>query len=337
MTEGPRVLQLTSSRRSFFDQQVDALEAVGLPCETVSVPPRDGRERGRGAREYLSFYLRSLGRGLEAFDVVHVNYGLLGPLGLAQPTRPVVLTLWGSDLMGAEWLRSVSRLSARFSDAVVVPTERMGRALDCPHEVIPFGVDTDLFRPIPREKARERVGWIDGGREGDSDGGRDGDSEEHPDSTLNGTDGERVVLFPYPPDREVKNYALAERVVERVPDATLRTVSGVPHERMPDYLNASDAVLITSERESGPMVLKEAAACNVPVVSLDVGFAADVLGGISNSAVADGEEELAGRLTELLDGAARSNGRETIDGLDPAEMGDRLAGVYRSVLPENGR
>lgn len=300
-----RVLQLTTSRRSFFDQQVAALEDVGVDCESVSVPTRGNCQRGRGRREYLAFYLRTLGRGLEAFDLVHVNYGLVGPLGLAQPTRPVVLTLWGSDLMGPAWLTRSSRLSARFSDAVIVPTRAMSRALDCPHEVIPFGVDTELFRPIPREAARARVGW-------DLD--------------------ERVVLFPYPPARTVKNYPLAERVVSRVPDATLRTVSGVPHEEMPYYLNASDALLVTSERESGPMVVKEAAACNVPVVSRDVGFAGDVLAGVTNSAIADTETELAATLEELLDAGTRSNGREAVSCLDHEEMAGRLAAVYRSVL-----
>lgn len=312
MTDDLRVLQLTSSRRPFFEQQVDALEAVGVTCETVAVPPRAGRERGRGPREYLSFYLQTLGRGLEAFDLVHVNYGLLGPPGLAQPTRPVVLTLWGSDLMGPAWLTRISRLSARFSDAVIVPTGGLARRLarspgGTTAEVIPFGVDTDLFRPIPREEARERVGW-----------------DTYPD--------ERVVLFPYAPDRPVKNYSLAERVVARVPDATLRTVSGVPHEAMPDYMNASDALLITSERESGPMVVKEAAACNLPVVSRDVGFAAEVLGEVANSAVVDGETALVARLEEILDADGPSDGRESVPGLDSDALGRQIAAVYRSVL-----
>lgn len=302
-----RVLQLTSSRRSFFDQQVDALETVGVDCETVAVPARDGRERGRGPREYLAFYLRTLGRGLEAFDLVHANYGLLGPPALAQPTRPVVLTLWGSDLMGVAWLTHVSRLSARFSDAVIVPTADLARRLDCPCEVVPFGVDTELFRPIPREEARDRIGW-------DTD----------PD--------ERVVVFPYDPDRQVKDYPLAERVVDRVSDARLEVVSGVPHEEMPYVLNASDALLVTSRRESGPLVLKEAAACNVPVVSRNVGFAAEVLAGVRNAALADGERDLATRLEGILDDGGRSDGREAVRDLDRRELGERIVGVYRSAI-----
>lgn len=302
--EGLRVLQLTSSRRSFFEQQVEGLEALGVDCEVVAVPTKDGRELGRGPREYLSFALQTLGRGLEDFDLVHANYGLSGPFALAQPTRPVVLTLWGSDLMMDGWLSRTSRLSARFSDATIVPSRPMSEQLSTPHEVVPFGIDTELFRPIERAKARERVGW-------------------DPD--------ERVVLFPYATDRAVKNYPLAECVVGQV-DATLKTITGVAYEEMPYYMNASDALLVTSERESGPMVVREAAACNVPVVSTDVGFVADVLEGVSESAVADDEHGLVDALARVLDGPGRSNGREVVEGLSVEEMAHHIARVYRSVV-----
>jgi hypothetical protein len=304
---GLRVLQLTSSRRSFFETQVEGLEALGVDCEVVSVPTRGGRERGRGPREYLAFALRTIGRGLEEFDLVHASYGMLGPLALAQPTRPVVLTLWGSDLMGRGWLSHTSRLSARFADATVVPWPVMSRELSTDHEVVPFGVDTELFRPIPPAEAREHVDW-----------------DVDPD--------ERVVLFPYATDRPIKDYPLAERVVERVPDATLRTVSGVDYAEMPYYMNASDALLVTSERESGPMVVREAAACNLPVVSRDVGAAADVLDGVENCAIADSGSALAAALERVLDADGRSNGREAVTELGVDATARHLARVYLSTL-----
>jgi glycosyltransferase involved in cell wall biosynthesis len=296
-----RVLQLVTTPRPFFRQQVEELERRGVECTVVSVP-RD-RDGGRGAREYLSFALRSIGRGFEDFDLVHANYGLIGPAALAQRTRPVVLTLWGSDVMGPAWLRRLSTAVARRSDAVIAPSEPLARHLSTPYHFVPFGVDTDLFRPIDRQRARERVGW-------------------DPD--------ERIALFPYDPERPVKNYRLAERVAERA-GATLRTVSGADHEEMPYYVNASDALLVTSERESGPMVVKEAAACNVPVVSTPVGFAPDVLEGVANSVVAATESELAARLAAILDDGGRADGRTAIDGLGLDEMGERLLSIYLEI------
>lgn len=300
-----RVLQVATSDRSFFTQQVSALEARGVDCTTVTVPrPVDG---GRGPREYARFYARTVRAALDGHDVVHANYGLVGPLALAQPVRPVVLTLWGSELMGERgWLDRWSRFAARHSDAVVVPSARLARELDGPHELIPFGVDTDLFRPIDRERARERVGW---------------DPER------------RHVLFPYDPDRSVKDYPRAARLVGRLPDdVALQTVSGVPYEEMPHYMNASDALLVTSERESGPMVVREAAACNVPVVSTDVGFVADVLAGVENCHVADADDDLVAALESVLADGGRSDGRTAVDSLGLDRMAERLVDTYRRAL-----
>lgn len=297
-----RVLQVATSNRSFFQQQVQVVEERGVECETLIVPrPRSG---GRGPREYLSAYLQLLGKGLADFDLIHVNYGLIGPLGLCQPARPVVLTLWGSDVMGPEWLRRVSQTAARWSDTVIAPTKPLARRLDVPHEYVPFGVDTDLFKPTDRDGARERVGW-------DTD--------------------ERVVLFPYDPDRPVKNHDLAKRVVARVPNATLKTVTGVAYETMPAYMNASDALLVTSDHESGPMSVCEATACNLPVVSRDVGFVADVLEDVEPTGIADTEDELVTALTRVLDADKRSNGQAVTDrSLD--RLGDDLVRVYQKAL-----
>lgn len=301
------VLQLVNTRRSFFDTQVDALESVGVDCTVQTVPGVYTSEDGHSVTDYGRFYAKLLARAREDFDVVHANYGLLGPMALAQPTRPVVLTLWGSDVMGhADWLDWVSTRAARGSDAVVVPWRTMSPHLKCAHQVVPFGVDTELFRPMDRDQAREAIGWE--------------------------TD-DPVVLFPYEQGRPVKNYERAEEVVERADvGASLRSVSGVPYEEMPYYVNASDALLLTSDRESGPMVLREAAACNVPVVSTDVGVASDFLAPVSNSHVADSTTGLADALTRVLRSGERSNGRAVHDELGIEDMGRRLKRVYQTAL-----
>lgn len=298
------VLQVVTTESSFFGKQVEALEARDVACTTVSLSRRTGE--GRSPLSYAGFYRRILAAAAGDVDLVHANYGLVGPLALAQPRRPVVLTLWGSEVMGAAgWLDALSGWAARRSDAVVAPTPAVSERLDCDHHLVPFAVDTDLFRPIPRDAARARLGW---------------------------DAAERVVLFPYDPRRDVKNYPLAEAVVARVPgDTVLKPVSDAPYEAIPLYMNASDAVLVTSRRESGPMVVKEAAACNVPVVSTDVGFAADVLADVEGSFVGSTKRELVDGLTAALR-AGRSDGRGRLaaGGLD--RMGERLVDVYRDAL-----
>lgn len=300
------VLKLVNTRRSFFDTQVEALERQGVDCTVQTVPGTHTSDSGHSAFEYARFYASVLGRAREDYDVVHAHYGLLGPLALAQPTRPVVLTLWGSDVMGhTDRLDWVSTRSARLADAAIVPWSTMSPYLDCEHHVVPWAVDTDLFEPMDREVARAKLDW------------------DHDDP---------VALFPYDPGRPVKNADLATTVTDRAEaDVRLETMSGVPYDRVPLYMNASDVVLVTSTRESGPMVLPEAAACNVPVVSTDVGIAADFLADISNSVVAASKSEFVDALDRLLTDRPRSDGREAALAMSLERTGERLLEIYESV------
>lgn len=300
------VLQLVTTPRSFFDQQVRVLEERGVRSTVVEVPRS---ETGRHPSDFARFYARILRETTPptGYDLVHANYGLVGPFALAQPIRPVVLTIWGSEVMGySRRLDRVTRFSARHSDAVIAPSKAVSRELDTPHAVVPFGVDTELFRPMDRSESRERLGW-------------DADT--------------RIVLFPYDPERGVKNYAMARRVVERASvDAELRTVSGLAYEEMPHVMNASDALLITSERESGPMVIKEAVACGLPVVSTDVGFARDVVEGVGGCTVGNSPAELARGLERALETTERSGGWDVIDGLGLERMAEHLLTIYTTAI-----
>jgi len=304
-----RVLQLATTNAPFFAEQVRALEDRGVDCTVHTVPENAG---GRSITSYASFYrtvLRETRR--KQYDVVHANYGLLGPLARFQPARPFVLTVWGSEVMGySKRLDAITRFGIAGADAVVAPSQSVARNVAAPTDLVPFGVDTERFQPMDQAAARAELGW---------------DEEEN------------VVLFPYHPDRDVKDYPRAERVVAATdPDARLEWVAGVPHDEVPVYMNAADAVLVTSKRESGPMVVKEAAACNVPVVSTDVGFARDVLAGVRHSDVADDDDELADALSRALDADTPADGRDRIDVLGVERMAEKLEGVYRRELARRG-
>ena len=314
MTGGLRVLSLTTTTwRSFYRTQVRALEGRGVEVTTRQPPGEfrafDDGVRRRGVLDYLRFVPTVLREARHEHDLLHANYGLLAPHAAVQPTLPTVLTLWGGEFVGNRFAGVIRRFANR-ADEVVVPSEAMGERVARDYHVVPFPVDTDLFRPIPRAEARRRLEW-----EG----------------------SERVVLFPYATARYEKNYPLAERLVEALEtDATLVAVSNRPHEELPLYMNASDALLITSRWESGPMVAKEAVACGLPVVSTDVGFVASVLDGISNSYVANTERELLARLETVLRRGERADGRHRIEDYGEREMAERLLAVYDRAL-DRGR
>ncbi|SFC19496.1 Glycosyl transferase 4-like domain-containing protein [Halobiforma haloterrestris] len=303
-----KVLQLATSPRPFFEQQVAALERQGVDCTVLTAPGEHEGDSSRSPTAYAKFYSKTLAEVRSAeYDLVHANYGLVAPLAVAQPVRPTVVTLWGTDLMGEHsWLRSLSRFGARRADAAIVPSPAMSRELEVDHELLPFAVDTDLFRPIPQETARTCVGW----------------ESDRP-----------IALFPYDRTRTVKDFPRAKRIVERADvDVDLRPVSGVAYEEMPYYMNASDVLLVTSRRESGPMVVKEAAACNLPIVSTDVGFVRETVDGVTNCVVGDDDAELVDGLERVLANGGRTDAREAIDGLGLDSFGERLVGVYRRAL-----
>ena len=312
-----KVLSLvTTERAPFYRAQVDLLRQSGVELTTLTPPnPADGETRS--VFDYLGLYPGLLRRSFGSYDLVHANYGLTAPIALAQPNLPVVLSLWGSDLLGT--YGPVSRLCARYSDAVVVMSEEMADALDQDCFVVPHGVDLDQFAPRPRHEARAALGW---------------DPDAH------------HVLFPYNPGRPVKDFPRAERVAAAVDErferpVVLHAVTGVDHDEMPTYMNAADSLLVTSKREGSPNTIKEALACDLPVVATDVGDVAERLRGVTHSAVCRTDAELVAELTGVLEADVRSNGREAVEELSARHETERLRSVFESVVagrePPRGR
>lgn len=287
----------------FLTQQVDALEERGVSFRILPIAGEVGADVDRSPLDYLRTVPRVLREADPEYDLVHAHYGLTAPAALAQLRLPVVLSLWGSDVHGPA--APVSRLCAPLCAETVVMSAEMRAALGR-GTVIPDGVDLERFRPEPRSRAREAVGWPD--------------DEYH-------------VLFPYSPARTVKNYPRAERVVAAASrrlerPVRLRTVSGVDHDAVSTYINAADALLLTSDSEGSPNSVKEALACNVPVVSVPVGDVPERLAGVDPSVVAGDDRELVEGLVVILERGERSNGREAAREVSIERTADRMLSVY---------
>ncbi|WP_255171685.1 glycosyltransferase [Natrononativus amylolyticus] len=308
------VLTLTTNADApFMTQQMAALERRGVTFSTLSVAGEVDADTSRTASDYLRFFPDVLREARNGYDLIHAHYGLTAPMALAQVRTPVVLSLWGSDVHGP--VERVSRVCAPLCDEVVVMSEEMRRLLGHDCEVIPDGVDLERFSPQPQSQAREAVGW---------------------------TDDDYHVLFPYAPGREVKNYPRARRVVD-VADGllekpvTLQTISGVDHGTVADYMNAADALLLTSHTEGSPNSVKEALACNLPVVATDVGDVRERLAGVEPSTVGRTDEELVDGLVNVLEMGRRSNGREAAREVSIDATADAMLEVYRRAARVEAR
>lgn len=321
----------------FFLEQVRILEELGVECDTLYTGDfrEDGHVHGdrnihdgllemiaghnplyyavRGSMLYPKIIHSSL---IEEYDVVHINSGVVAPLGVLQPERPLVMTFWGDDLLGSRLagLQSeLTKLCATQSDHVIVRSQEMKDALPCDATIIPSGVDTSLFEPIAQQDARKAVGW--------------GASARH-------------VIFPYHKGHKKKRYSTAKETVERANELfedpiRLQAVHDADHDEMPLYYNAADVLLLTSLREGSPNTVKEAMACNLPVVSTDVGDTRERLRPVNNSIVCSTDEELVDALVTVLKTNDRSDGREYVGEVGLRRMGEQLISIYESLLTES--
>jgi teichuronic acid biosynthesis glycosyltransferase TuaC len=255
-------------------------------------------------------------------DVVHAHYGTVTGLitGLACG-RPFVITYRGSDLNGApavSRLRSqtgilFSQLAALRADAIFCVSEQVRGRLwwrGAGVEILPSGVDTDSFHPRPRAEARAELGW---------------------------GEAERVVLFNGSRHAKGKRLDLAEAAAvaaaRRVPGARLEVLDGaIPAGRIATYMNAADCLLVTSDREGSPNVVKEALACDLPVVSVDVGDVRERVAGVTPGGIVERDpERLGAALVEVLREPRRSDGHTAVEAIRTRVIAGRIVAAYRRV------
>ena len=113
----------------------------------------------------------------------------------------------------------------------------------------------------------------------------------------------------------------------------LVTLGDVQPEDMPLYMNACDVMILTSDSEGSPNVVKEAMACNLPVVSVDAGDAWQVMGEAAHCYRAErSPADLADKLRRVLSESSRSDGRRHIGHLELGAVARQVVAVYMSAV-----
>jgi glycosyltransferase involved in cell wall biosynthesis len=314
-----RVLMLmpvdAHGRMAAVERQIHSIGRLGVDVDVVKV------EGHRGLK-----YVETLPRFLHAArerDVVHAHYGYCGWLAGMSMRTPLVVSFMGSDLLGTPSTRggatrasrvaaNINRWFARRAAAVIVKSPEMARLLSVPAHVIPNGVDLEKFRPAPLPDARRALAW---------------------------SNDRRYILFPGCPHERRKGFTLAERVVARASNTLgepleLVALCDVDAKQVPDYMNGSDAMLMTSLWEGSPNAVKEAMACNLPVVSVPVGDVRFLLEGVQASEVVPRDEgQLADCVARTLRGGLPSTGRRALvqKQLDLESVARRILNIYTAV------
>lgn len=304
----------------FLVRQVELLKERGIEVEVFSF---------RGAKNPINYIKAAFALRkklqLTAFNIIHAQWGQ-SAIPVFFSKLPLIVTFRGSDLFGItksdgkySWpgkvLRWVSQRVALRASRIIVVSSKMINHLPSSKrsaaQVIPSGINLNLFTPMDKKACR---------------------------ATLNLSWEKKLILFGGHPAREDKRYVLAVEAVKKVQkamDVDLFYADHVPVTEMPFYINAADVVLLTSKHEGSPNIIKESLACNVPVVSVDVGDVRERIEKINGCRISDSNqvEDIAAALQEVLRNSNDGfESRSHVLKLDENQVTDEYIGIYQSMV-----
>ncbi len=304
---------------TFVRTQMDSIGRLGLD---VNVDFIDGR---RGAWRYVTAIARVWRLAKDRYDLIHAHYGLTGFIAGA-PNLPLVVSFCVDDLLGTpngtgglttkSWVTiRLSRVAARRADGIICKSAEMRESLPSVRDrerahVIPNGVDTHLFRPGNRLEARRELGL---------------------------QPGERLIIFPSTPTERRKRLDLALAAVEAANamgvECRLWPVTNVLPAHMPTYYRAADALLLTSDWEGSPNVVKEVLCCDIPVVSVLAGDVERWLTVVPGCRIVPRTPQgIAAGLRDVLNGPRRVDGAPVRRALGLPAIARQVVGVYHEAI-----
>jgi glycosyltransferase involved in cell wall biosynthesis len=264
----------------------------------------------KGVKGYLKSILE-LRENLKSnsYEVVHAHYWLSAIVASLAGAKPIVASLMGDDVKASPYFRWIIYLFYHLSwSSVIVKSEDMYSVLKIKKaHIIPNGVDMSRFRPIDRVLALEEVGWDK--------------SKKH-------------ILFTSNPKRVEKNFELAKRAFDEIDNdgLELHYLKGISHERIPYYYNSSSVVVLTSLWEGSPNAIKEAMACNTPIVSTDVGDVKKVISKTEGCYLSGFDyEDFALNIKKALNFEDRTSGREDIAYLEIELIAKKIVDLYKGI------
>jgi teichuronic acid biosynthesis glycosyltransferase TuaC len=302
----------------FVRRQIDSLARLGVNVRTFFLASRtsplaiakEGRRLRREIRQFRPHLL-------------HAHYGTVTSLLCALVASvPLVITFRGNDLgddpdislLRTRFGQMLSQISCLKATRIICVSRRLRDLLWWRRErtaVIPSGVDLSLFRPQDKHAARAQLGW-----------------EEQA----------KIVIFDEGGAPRRKGLAFVQsavRVAEQAvgPIRLMILDRSISPDLIPQYMNASDCLALASLFEGSPNIVKEALACNLPVVATDVGDVPERLQGVFPSRVVQRDIiEFANGLVEVLRDGRRSNGRDHVETCSLIRVAEAIRSVYESSL-----
>lgn len=292
----------------FIIEQVVAIKKLGVEFEYFGVS-------GKGVLGYLKC-LPAMKRKIKEFkpDVIHAHYGLSGLLANLQRKVPVVATFHGSDIHSLGLNLKLSKICMRLSAYNIFVSQYLQDIAKYRGEnylVQACGLDIDTITPVDQKTARGYLGW-------DMD--------------------KKYVLFSGSFTNKIKNFPLAKEAIEKIQGVELVELKGFSRTDVSLLMSACDCLLLTSFREASPTVIKEAMACDRPIVTTDVGDVRWTMGNTEGCYITSYDaDDCAEKLKQAIEfakdkGATIGRNRIIEIGLDHNTVANKIFSIYSSTI-----
>ncbi len=288
----------SNSISPFVSDQVEALVKLGVKVEYFLI-------KGKGALGYLK-NLSLLKKTIKQLnpDLIHAHGGLSGFLAVLQRMTPVITTFHGSDI-NKPLTRIISFLTYLLSRKSIFVSKQLSNKIRAKKpKIIPCGVDISLFNEIDKIEARKKLGL----------------------SLTN-----KHILFSSNFNNSVKNYPLAKEAIDLLKKKiNLIELKNYSRKEVSLLMNAADLVLLTSFTEGSPQFIKEAMACNRPIVTTDVGDVDWLLEGVHGAYVCSKDPSVIAKSIQKALTVKNVNARSKLITLklDSASIAQRIKKTY---------
>lgn len=302
----------------FIKTQGESLRDNGVELEFFAI-------KGKGFKGYLK-NIPKLRRSLKSnnYDIIHAHYGFCGTVSqLAKTKEKLIVSFMGDDLYGilskenkqtnfGRFNILLSKLFSYFPERVIVKSRYMYNYIPKYNQqkttIIPNGVDFNIFKSYSMDKARQELGL---------------------------EKGKKYILFLGDKNEPRKNYSLLLKSLNYIMYSRIEILCPFPepHEKIPVYMNAANVLTLLSKREGSPNVIKEAMACNLPIVSTDVGDVREVIRDTEGCYITSFDpKEVAKKIQMALDFGKRTDGRKNIKHLEINNIAKKITSIYQQVL-----